>query len=126
MELHVRGFEQARSASRFIHAASASSGGLKYVSELMKWSTKAEEMARRALAIQRKEFGSESLEVAASLNLLGLQLMTQHKLPEAEQVDSEALAIRRRRLGDNNADTATSLNDLAAVYRDQRKLTNAE
>jgi serine/threonine protein kinase/tetratricopeptide (TPR) repeat protein len=89
-------------------------------------SSQAEEMARRALAIRRKEFGSESLEAAASLNLLGLQLMVQHKLPEAERAHSEALAIRRRRLGDDNADTATSLNDLAAVYRDQGRLAEAE
>src|SRR5438445_4871678 len=40
MEVHARGFEQARPATRFTRAASSSSGGLKYVSELMKWSTK--------------------------------------------------------------------------------------
>ncbi|HXU78823.1 MAG TPA: serine/threonine-protein kinase [Methylomirabilota bacterium] len=89
-------------------------------------SPQAEEMARRALAIRQKKFGAESLEAAASLNLLGLQLMVQHKLPEAERVDSEALAIRKRRLGDDHPDTATSLNDLAAVYRDQGRLKEAE
>ncbi len=40
MEVHARGFEQTRSAAPFTWAASASSGGLKYVCELMKWSTK--------------------------------------------------------------------------------------
>src|SRR5437868_9325431 len=40
MEVHAPGFEHARSATRFTRAASTSSGGLKYVSELMKWSTK--------------------------------------------------------------------------------------
>jgi serine/threonine protein kinase/tetratricopeptide (TPR) repeat protein len=87
---------------------------------------KGEEMARRALEIRRKRFGSDSLEAAASLNLLGLQLMAQHKLPQAEQAHGEALAIRRRRLGDENVDTATSLNDLAAVYRDQDKFAAAK
>jgi eukaryotic-like serine/threonine-protein kinase len=87
---------------------------------------RAEEMARGALAIRRTKFGSDSLETAASLNLLGLQLMAQHKAPEAEKAHAEALAIRRRLLGEENADTATSLNDLAAAYRDEGRLTEAE
>jgi serine/threonine protein kinase len=89
-------------------------------------SSKAEELERAALALRQRTFGPDSLEVAASLNDLGLVLMTQHKLPEAEKDHSQALAIRRRLLGDENSDTATSLNDLAAVYRDQGKLTQAE
>jgi serine/threonine protein kinase/tetratricopeptide (TPR) repeat protein len=89
-------------------------------------SRKAEEMERAALAIRQRTFGPESLETAASLNDLGLVLMTQHKLPDAEKAHTQALAIRRRLLGEENPDTATSLNDLAAVYRDQGKLTQAE
>src|SRR5881628_2044682 len=46
MEVHARGFEQARSATRFTRAASTSFSGLKYVSELMKWSTKVEQSQR--------------------------------------------------------------------------------
>ncbi len=88
--------------------------------------SKGEEMARRALAIRRQKFGADDLETVASLNLLGMLMMMQHKLPEAERAHGEALAIRRRRLGAANADTATSLNALAEVYRDQRKLTEAE
>jgi serine/threonine protein kinase len=86
----------------------------------------AEDMERAALAIRRREFGPNSVETAASLNDLGLELMAQHKLSEAERVHAEALAIRRRQLGPENADTATSLNDLAAVYRDQGRLAEAE
>jgi len=89
-------------------------------------SSKAEQLERAALALRQQTFGPDSLEVAASLNDLGLVLMTQHKLPEAEKDHAQALAIRRRLLGDENSDTATSLNDLAAVYRDQGKLTQAE
>jgi tetratricopeptide (TPR) repeat protein len=89
-------------------------------------SRKGEEMERAALTLRQQAFGPESLEAAASLNDLGLVLMTQHKLPEAEKAHARALAIRRRLLGDDNPDTATSLNDLAAVYRDQGKLTQAE
>src|SRR5439155_26033159 len=77
---------------------------------------KGEEMARRALAIRREKFGADGLELAESLNLLGMLLMVQHKLPEAERAHGEALAIRRRRFGDENAATATSLDALAEVY----------
>src|SRR6266550_7065047 len=83
-------------------------------------------MVRKALEIYRKQLGSDSLEVAATLNLLGQELGSQNKLPEAKQAFSEALAIRRRQLGDENADTATSLNDLGVVFRDEKKLVEAE
>src|SRR5262249_38843715 len=86
----------------------------------------AEEMERAALTLRKREFGPNSLEAAASLNDLGLELMVQHKLPEAEKVHAEALAIRQKRLGQEHADTATSLNDLAAVYRDEGRLKQAE
>src|SRR4029434_10400061 len=85
-----------------------------------------EKMVREALKIHQKEFGPESLEAAASLNLLGRQLMGQYKRPEAAQAYSEALAIRRRLLGQEHADTATSLSDLAAVYGEEGKVVEAE
>jgi serine/threonine protein kinase len=87
---------------------------------------KSEQMARRALAIQVKEFGSQSLQAAASLNLLGQTLMVERKVGEAKKVHAEALAIRTRELGTENADTATSLNELAAVYGDEQRLADAE
>ena len=87
---------------------------------------RAEEMERAALAINRKYFGVESRQAATSLNVLALQFMAQHKLPEAEAADREALAIRRRILGDENADTATSINDLGAVYREEGRYVEAE
>ena len=80
----------------------------------------------RRWQLNRKLFGPESQEVAASLNDLGLALMVQHKLSEAEKVDGEALAIRQRLFGKENADTATSINDLGAVYREEGKLAEAE
>ena len=86
----------------------------------------AEEMQRAALAIRRIRFGPKSLEVAASLNDLGLTLLASGKLSEAEQVNREALDIRRRRLGNENADVATSQNNLAHVYSQNGKLTEAE
>lgn len=87
---------------------------------------RAEEMERAALMINRKYFGEDSRQTAASLNDLGLEFMAQHKLSAAEEADREALAIRRRLLGEENADTATSINDLGAVYRDEERFAEAE
>jgi tetratricopeptide (TPR) repeat protein len=84
------------------------------------------EMHRAALTIRRRLFGPESLQVAASLNDLGVDLMAGRRVSEAEGVVAEALAIRRRHLGDENSATATSLNDLGAVYRDQGRLIEGE
>src|SRR6266568_1234891 len=86
----------------------------------------AEEMQRASLAIRRKRFGSESPQAAASLNELGLTLLTSGKLSEAEQANREALDIRLRRLGNENADVATSQNNLAHVCTQMGRLTEAE
>jgi eukaryotic-like serine/threonine-protein kinase len=85
----------------------------------------AEAMARKAVAIQRKEFGVESLQAAEALELLGGQLLAQQELAEAERAQNEALTIRKERLGMNSTNTASSLNQLAEVYREQRRLKEA-
>jgi serine/threonine protein kinase/tetratricopeptide (TPR) repeat protein len=87
---------------------------------------KGEDLARRVLAIRIGKNGTNNLQTAESLNLLGMLLVMQQKLPEAEQARVEALAIRRRLLGDENADTAASLDALAEVYRNQKRLAEAE
>jgi eukaryotic-like serine/threonine-protein kinase len=94
--------------------------------EQLRIDERAEEMDRAALAANRKLFGSDSKEAAASLKDLGMVLLDERKLSEAEVVDGEALAIRRRLFGMENASTATSLNALSAVYRDEGKLKEAE
>jgi eukaryotic-like serine/threonine-protein kinase len=86
----------------------------------------AEKMHRAALAINRKQSGAESPEIAASLNDLGLALFEEGNLAEAENAYQEALSIRRRLFGSENADLAVSLNGLAVVYRHQRKLPESE
>jgi tetratricopeptide (TPR) repeat protein len=86
----------------------------------------AETMLRQAVAIRRKVFGSETPEVAQSLNDLGLVLIAQQKLSEAEEAVAEALATRQKLFGTENADAATSLNDLSAIYREMGKLVEAE
>jgi len=86
----------------------------------------AEKMHLVALSINRKLFGSQSPEVAASLNDLGLALYKEGKLAEAENASAEALRIRRQIFGVDNEDVAASLNSLAMIYRHQHMLTNSE
>ena len=87
---------------------------------------RAEQMQRAALALNRKLFGAQSEQTAASLNDLGDALWKQRKLADAEAAYSEALFIRRRLFGNDNADVAATLNGLGAVYRRQRKLAESE
>ena len=86
----------------------------------------AEAMHRAALVLNRELFGSESQEVAASLNSLGLALDKRGRAVEAESPLREALGIRRRLFGHEHADVASSLNDLATALRHQKKLAEAE
>ncbi len=51
---------------------------------------RAEEMERDAVAINRQYYGVESRQAATSLNDLALELMAQHRLPEAEAADRES------------------------------------
>lgn len=86
----------------------------------------AAEMVRIALGKERELYGSNSIEAAASLHLLGVALFASDaELPEAESALREALVIRERLLGPTNGDVAASLDALGSVYADQRRLTEA-
>ena len=87
---------------------------------------KAEDMYCGALLANRKLFGAESKEAAASLNLLGMALYKIRRLPEAAQAHMEALAIRRRLFGNENLDVAISMNNLAGVYRKMHREEEGE
>ncbi len=87
---------------------------------------KAEDMQRKALALQKKALGYENLAVAATLNDLAFVLSDEGKLSEAESCYREALAIRRKLLGDENLEVAASINDLGLVFRREGRLADAE
>jgi Tfp pilus assembly protein PilF len=87
---------------------------------------RAETTHRAALATNRKLFGSQSAEVAASLSDLGVALDKEAKFSEAESAHQEALGIRRRVFGSENVASAASLNNLATVLRHQGKKDEAE
>jgi tetratricopeptide (TPR) repeat protein len=73
--------------------------------------------AQRALDIRRDLFGDRHLQVAQSLNVLGLIARDEGDLPLADRLFSEALDIRRARLGSGHPDVAGALMNLASVKR---------
>lgn len=85
-----------------------------------------EKMHYAALAIYRRIDGSNSKEVAASLNDLGLVLERDGKLAAAESVDEEALAIRQHLFSSESPEVAASLSNLGDLYRQQGRAVEAE
>jgi tetratricopeptide (TPR) repeat protein len=82
---------------------------------------------REALAMRRKLFGHEHLDVANSLERVAKALShLPNRLPEEEGVRREALAIRRRLLGNEDPQVAESLRNLAHVLREQGKQAELE
>lgn len=86
----------------------------------------AEQMDRAALALNQELYGTNSPEVAESLNDIGLTLWSEGNLVESEGALVKALDLRQQLFGEENPDVATSLNNLAIVYRGQRRLAQAE
>ena len=73
----------------------------------------AEPLLTRALALRRQLFGSDSLEVAESLEHLAAFQGRRSPLESAESSLREALAIRRRRQGRGDLAVARTLHQLA-------------
>ena len=94
--------------------------------------SRAEDSVRRAVELCRKAFEYEptNLDVQKglgnSLNLLGLTLWHEGKLPEAESCQRESLAIARKLFGDESAEAAGPIHDLALVLEFQGKYAEAE
>jgi tetratricopeptide (TPR) repeat protein len=74
----------------------------------------------------RDLFGNEHVDVAATLNELGILLRKRGKLAEAEDALSQALAMNRKLLGDNHPETTLNIANLRAVLWDLGKLPEAE
>jgi serine/threonine protein kinase len=72
----------------------------------------------QALAMRRELYGESNLDVAQSLNGLGVTLYGSNALDSARVVWEQALAIRRDLLGPSHRDIAESLSNLGAVYGD--------
>ncbi|NEP26593.1 CHAT domain-containing tetratricopeptide repeat protein, partial [Moorena sp. SIO3I6] len=83
-------------------------------------------LAEQALAIRKKIFVNNHLDVATSLNYLALLYKLQGRYAEAIPLAEQALAIRKKVLGDNHLDVAASLNNLAELYKLQARYAEAE
>jgi serine/threonine protein kinase/tetratricopeptide (TPR) repeat protein len=86
----------------------------------------AEEVARRAVQVNRELGGTSGAELARALDQLGAILRDRGELGQAETATREALALRRALLGPEHPDTAVSLGELASVLTEEGDLSAAE
>jgi tetratricopeptide (TPR) repeat protein len=76
----------------------------------------AEPLYRRALAIDKKQFGAEHPYIATTLNNLALLYTAQGRYEEAEPLYREVLTIDEKTLGKEHPHVAAVLNNLADFY----------
>jgi non-specific serine/threonine protein kinase/serine/threonine-protein kinase len=88
--------------------------------------TLAAPILEKSLALKRKAYGEEHLEVAAGLHTVAVLYDTQGKYPEAESLFRQSLAIKEKILGKDHSDVAGSLNSIAVVSMNQGKYDEAE
>jgi eukaryotic-like serine/threonine-protein kinase len=86
----------------------------------------AEPLLEKALALRRKTFGPQSLEVAESLEHLALLKLERSQLKDAEALLRRSLALKRRLLGDQDLDVAKTLNELGNLLANEMKIAEAE
>jgi CHAT domain-containing protein/Tfp pilus assembly protein PilF len=79
--------------------------------------TEAVPKAREALALRQRILGSNDLDVADSLNTLGVVLQHTGEHDEARRALEQALAVQEDRLGPDHPTVASTLNNLAATVR---------
>ncbi len=87
----------------------------KALSDHGRWQ-EAQSCLEQALARQMKAFGPDSLEAAASLNLLAVNHCLQYRYYEARPLFEKALKIRIERLGDDHPEVARLLNNIGSLY----------
>jgi tetratricopeptide (TPR) repeat protein len=87
---------------------------------------KADEIATIRQLYDPSDPSEADLDVAGSLNRVGMALQKQGKYGKAEPLFKRALAMRKRLLGAEHPDVATSLNNLAYFYDAQGRYSEAE
>jgi eukaryotic-like serine/threonine-protein kinase len=88
--------------------------------------SKVEGIFRERLALQRKLWGEENLDVSESLNNLAIALEREGKYAEAEPLFRKALALRRKLLGNENLRVARSLQNLGGCFLNRGNFAEAE
>ncbi len=81
---------------------------------------------QKIVAVERRVFGPEDLELAASLEKLAALHYSMGEYAKAEPLYGQALEIKKKVLGENHADYARSLHDLANLYVEQGDYPRAE
>lgn len=90
------------------------------------YSSEAEPLYQRALAIWEQQLGTDHPNVGSILNNLADLYRMQKRYSEAEPLYQRALAILEQQLGGDHPDVARTLNNLAEVYRQQGRYGEAE
>jgi tetratricopeptide (TPR) repeat protein len=79
-----------------------------------------------AVAIRKRAFGSDHVEVAIALHGLARLYSHQGRYGEAESLYKRALVIQERAHGKDHADVADTLNNLGNLYGDEGRYEEAE
>jgi CHAT domain-containing protein/tetratricopeptide (TPR) repeat protein len=83
-------------------------------------------VAKRAVALARKQYGEEHEEFAVSIAWLASVYRAQRRFSEAEQLYKRSLAIAEKALGPLHPEIGTALRNLAHVYVEQGRPGEAE
>ena len=76
-------------------------------------------MVRQALEIKKSKLGEDDLQVAYTLQPLGVCLRDAKRYDEAEGLLRHALEIKKAKLGDDDLQVAYTLQTLASVHGNQ-------
>ncbi len=80
---------------------------------------------QKALDLNVKMFGAESLEVALLYNNLGMAMMNLGDMDAAEEKLTRALEIYEKKFGPDHAEIASSLNNMGLMYTKRGKYAEA-
>ena len=86
----------------------------------------AESIARRALDMNRRIFGSRNPQAGDALNTLALIIYDRGRRDEAERLFVEVIETFRDSLGPRHPMVATGLQNMAMIRRDQGEVADAE
>jgi non-specific serine/threonine protein kinase/serine/threonine-protein kinase len=87
---------------------------------------RAEDLLRQVIALREEALGSEDVEIAAALDLLGNVYQDERRFDEAERTHLRALEIKTTSLGPAHPHVVQSLDNLADVYTEQGRSAEAE
>ena len=86
----------------------------------------AEDLARGALRIQRRQLGDDAPATLLTATLLATSLAEQGNLVEAEAIERLSLSVLARKVGEENPETVRAMGNLAGVLSMQKKYQEAE